>query len=79
MTRPPSRHVRDLARLVAPHGWTWHHRSGHVIFRGPDGKGMVVVSATPSDHRALRNTLAAFKHQGLDLKARSRAASPTPV
>lgn len=64
----PSKEVRDLAKLVRPHGWTWERSNGnHVKFRGPNG-GLVIVPSTKfSDHRVMKNLLREFKAQGCPL------------
>lgn len=68
MQKAPSRMVKDLEKLVKPHGWTWHLGKSHVHFKGPNGKGMVVVSSSrASDHRAFKNAVSTFRQQGCPL------------
>lgn len=64
----PSKEVRDLAKRVKPHGWTWErHKGGHVKFRGPNGGQVVVPSSKFSDWRALKNIERDFRSQGCPL------------
>jgi predicted RNA binding protein YcfA (HicA-like mRNA interferase family) len=63
--KAPSRAVKEIDALVRPHGWTWEvSKGGHVKWKGPDGKGLVVTSASGSDHRAVKNALSDFRKQG---------------
>lgn len=65
---PPTKEIRDLAKRVKPHGWTWvRHNGNHVKFTGPSG-GMVVVPASKfSDHRIMKNIERDFRKQGCPL------------
>jgi hypothetical protein len=40
-------------------------KSGHERWLSPDGKTQVLVSGTPSDHRAMKNALADLRRAGL--------------
>ena len=63
--RYPSRGVREIANRVEPLGWTWEISSGgHVKWKGPQGQGLVVTSASNSDHRAVKNALRDFRRAG---------------
>lgn len=67
--RARSRLIKDIDKLVRPHGWTWSTRGGgHVIWRGPGGKGLVVTSATPSGNPEIkRRIVSEFRRQGCDI------------
>ena len=46
----------ELTRFVAREGWTIEHRrAGHLALRHPTSDVFILVSATPSDHRAWLN------------------------
>lgn len=66
--RAPSQLVKDLDKLVKPLGWQREQGRGHVKYRGPDGKGMVVVSSSKcSDPRSMKNAISNFRSQGCPL------------
>jgi hypothetical protein len=50
-------------------GW-WCKKRGnnHVMAYSPDGRGMVLLPSSPSDHRSIRNARQLLKKYGLDLK-----------
>lgn len=50
-------------------GWWAERKKGksHVKCYSPDGKRMVTVASTPSDHRTIPNTRSAFRRAGLKL------------
>lgn len=51
--------MRDLARRLRREGWrVLLTKRGHYKARPPDGGPFVVFSSTPSDGRAMKNTLA---------------------
>lgn len=66
-TALPRKAHRDLLRA----GWTAKRTgAGHVrYFPPPDTTGLhaVTVPSTPSDYRGVRNALATFKRQGIEL------------
>lgn len=64
--KAPSRGIKEIEKIVKPHGWTWELGKKHVKWHGPHG-ALVCTSATMSDHRAIQNALRDFKHQGLKL------------
>lgn len=50
-----SKETRQFLKRIEKRGWTWEERrSGHLRLEGPRGE-FVFCSATPSDHRALKN------------------------
>lgn len=63
-----NKEMKELKQVVEEHGW-WveERRSGHLVIKGPDGQ-QVFCSATPSDHRAVRNIQRDLAHQGLDIR-----------
>ncbi len=68
--RPKVTH-NGLDRLIAA-AWDAGYscergRKNYVKCYPPDGKPMVVVAATPSDHRTYRNTRAEFRRRGLNV------------
>jgi hypothetical protein len=50
-------------------GW-WCKKRGnnHVIAYSPDGRYLVTLPSSPSDHRSIRNSRLLLKKYGLDLK-----------
>lgn len=66
MRRGKALALRELERVAERAGWRVDRtRSGHVMFRAPDGHGQVLVSGTPEDPRAMRNALADLRRAGL--------------
>lgn len=49
-----------------------HTRNGHVRFRTADGS-IVTAPSTPSDHRSIRNTLAALRKHGFTVRTNTTA------
>lgn len=47
--------------------WCRPAGSGHVMCYSPDGRRMVDVAGTPSDHRTVPNTRSYFRRAGLKL------------
>lgn len=59
-----SREVRQVIRAAARQGWAWRYtRGGHLRLESPEG-ALVFASATPSDKRGLRNTVARMRRHG---------------
>jgi len=57
--------MRSLRKKALDQGWRIEPtRNGHERWLSPSG-GTVVMSGTPSDHRALRNAVADLKRAGL--------------
>jgi len=50
--------LNALAKRARKQGWTitLHKKSGHLEWRAPNG-GVVFTASTPSDFRAIKNTL----------------------
>lgn len=63
--------MRDIDQIIrrAKHqGWRVDvGGSGHYRFFAPDGKGLVTVARSPSDHRAILNIEADLRRAGLVL------------
>lgn len=62
--KAPSRAIKEIEKIVRPHGWHWELTGKHVKWYGPDGQGLVITSASGSDHRAVKNALRDFRHAG---------------
>lgn len=57
----------ELAALEQ--GWRVEKTKGnHVRFLSPDGKGLVIVSSTPSNRNAARCALKDFRRAGLNIR-----------
>lgn len=68
-----SKDTKQLAKRLRAAGWTVEDRKGgHLVAKSPDGRHMVVMSKTPSDHRALANTLAQLRRAGYDDRAHTK-------
>lgn len=63
-SRAPSRGIKELEAKVGPYGWTWEMAGKHVKWKGPNGQGLVVTSASGSDHRGVKNALRDFRRAG---------------
>ena len=63
------RQFRALARVAWDQGWTVKQakRSGHLKWRSPDRKRLVVSAGTPSDQRAEHNLRTQLRKAGLQL------------
>ena len=58
----------DIIHRAKAAGWRVEVAgSGHYQFKSPDGEGLVTVSRTPSDYRALLNIESDLRRAGLDL------------
>ncbi len=61
--KPTTEVLRRLRRA----GWDVKRGRKHWIARPPAGGGQIVVSATPSDERSMKNLRAALRRAGMDL------------
>jgi predicted RNA binding protein YcfA (HicA-like mRNA interferase family) len=74
----PNMSARDLIRLAERDGWTVRYTAGgHLRLEHPDAAGPVFATATPSDHRAARNTLAQMR-RALPPEDREERKAPRP-
>jgi predicted RNA binding protein YcfA (HicA-like mRNA interferase family) len=48
--------------------WCKKGKKGHVKLYSPDGRYIVTLPSSPSDHRGIRNARQLLKRYGLDLK-----------
>lgn len=55
--------AKRIVRSAVKQGWRVRH-GRHLVFYAPDGKSMVVMSATPGDHRSYKNALAQMRRAG---------------
>lgn len=61
-----NKEVKKLIRRVERQGWRVEERkSGYMCF-SPDGVTMVSIHKTPSDHRAIRNSITELRKGGFD-------------
>lgn len=59
---------KDFEPLVAAaleQGWRWEMRSKHGRLYSPDGKTIVAIPTSPSDHRGVKNKRAELKRAGV--------------
>ena len=61
--------IADLIKAAKKQGWRVEQRgSGHTMFFPPEKVlGIVTVSGTPSDYRALKNIVRDLKERGLKI------------
>jgi predicted RNA binding protein YcfA (HicA-like mRNA interferase family) len=66
-----SKELGKIRRYLEDHGWTCtqRRRGGHWRIAGPAGQ-LVVISASPSDPRALNNIRADLRRAGAPLPAK---------
>jgi hypothetical protein len=63
-----SKDFKKLTKKIRSKGWdVRQRRSGHYVIEGPNGE-KVFCSATPSDHRSLRNIERDLVKAGLDIR-----------
>lgn len=60
-----NKEIRILLKLARSQGWRIDGQGKHLRWFAPDGIGIVVTSATPSDHRALHNIKRDLRRAGL--------------
>jgi hypothetical protein len=53
-----------LQKDAEAQGWTIEQTRRRLKWRAPDGKGLVVSSLSPSDHRALKNHISLLRRNG---------------
>lgn len=54
---------KQLLRAAIAQGWRMRHGK-HLVLYAPDGKSMVVMAATPGDHRSFKNALSQMRRAG---------------
>lgn len=54
-----------MVRAALKQGWRMRRRGAHLKLYSPDGKTIVSVPVTASDHRSYQNTLAHLRRGGL--------------
>lgn len=62
--------LKEIIKAAEGQGWRVKERKGHYLFLAPDGINKVTVAGTPSDHRALNNSIARLRRYGLSWKGR---------
>ena len=61
--------LKKLLRAAQAQGWRVElGKGGHFTLYAPDGVGRVTMSSTPSDRRALMNTVAYMRQFGFEWK-----------
>lgn len=60
-----NRSLRQLVKALEAQGFTTKvTKKGHVTVYGPDGAWVTTMAGTPSDHRSMRNAMAALRRAG---------------
>lgn len=55
---------KRILQAAQQQGWRIHPTKDEVMLLAPNGTGKVTVHGTPSDVRALRNTISELRRQG---------------
>lgn len=67
----PRKDVKKLLSAAQAQGWRVElGKRGHLKLYAPDGVGIVTMSGTPSDSRAMNNTIARMRQYGFEWKGR---------
>ncbi|MET0904315.1 MAG: hypothetical protein ABWZ52_13835 [Acidimicrobiales bacterium] len=62
---------KQLIRELEAQGFTWRETTkGHVLVYSPDGRVVTTLSGSTSDHRSLKNAIAALRRAGFTWKGR---------
>lgn len=61
-----SKDTRKLVKEVERQGWRVEDRGQRWLCFSPNGHTIVTIHKTPSDHRAIRNTLSELRKGGFD-------------
>lgn len=57
--------VREIVEEARRQGWRVEEgKRGHVKLFAPDGRTIVTLPSTPSDHRSLKNSIAEMRWAG---------------
>lgn len=62
-----AKEMRYLLQRLQRDGHTVDMRKGHYLVKHKNGTGMVVMASTPSDHRALKNTMSDLRRNGFEV------------
>jgi hypothetical protein len=69
----------DLITAAVRQGWRAEPGTRHLRLLAPDGQGVVTIAGTPSDWRAIHNTVAQLRRHGFSWAAGRRHTTPPPV
>lgn len=58
--------VKELRRKLEAQGWRLEDRGSTVMAFSPDGVTVVSIHKTPSDWRAMKNTIARLRRGGFE-------------
>ncbi len=61
-----AKEVKKLVRQLEQQGWRVEERGARFMCFSPDGRTIVPIHKTPSDHRWLKNTLSELRKGGFD-------------
>lgn len=64
MNRVP-KDFRPYVKTAVKRGWRFERRKRHAWLYAPDGVTTVSVPSSPSDHRALKNTICELRRAGV--------------
>jgi hypothetical protein len=62
----PKKDAQKLIAKVQEQGWRVDDKGSAWLRYSPDGKTIVTIHKTPSDHRALKNAISRLKRGGFD-------------
>lgn len=58
--------ISRLLRSLEAEGWGIEYGGKHVKVRSPKTNKKVVISTSPSDHRAIKNTMSRLRREGYE-------------
>lgn len=58
---------KKVEKLLKKQGARFDATKKGQLIKHPNGVGMVLIHKTPSDHRAMKNTIAQLRNAGFDL------------
>lgn len=68
----PDKQVKELLRQAEDQNWTIRETKQGYQLMAPNGRDIVLIHRTPSDHRWLRNTVAVMRRADPTFKWKDR-------
>lgn len=67
--RPTNKAAREFSKLAKQHGFKLVRHGKHMVFQHEKTRQQLVISGSPSDHRAVKNNLARMRRMSRDVQA----------